>query len=153
MKVAIDADTNGLELKKILVGFLKEAQVDVVDLAYLETHPHVNYPDVAFNLARCIQQQEFERGILICGTGLGMAICANKVKGVYAGTCHDVYSAQRLRKSNDAQVLTLGALVVGVELAKVIVAAWVASEFQRGRSLPKVKRIRELEAESFEHGP
>ena len=149
MKVAIDADENGLELKKALIDLLKEKGVDFVDLDYLKTHDKGDYPDVAFNLAKGIQKKQFDRGILICGTGLGMAICANKVKGVYAGNCTDVYAAERLKKSNDAQVLTLGAQVVGVESAKVIVGAWLSAEFQGGRSLPKVARIRELEANSF----
>jgi ribose 5-phosphate isomerase B len=83
--------------------------------------------------------------VLICGTGLGMAMVANKVEGIFAGVCHDVYSAERLRKSNDAQILTLGARVVGPELAKTIVSAWLKSEFEAGRSLPKVERMRELE--------
>jgi ribose 5-phosphate isomerase B len=78
-----------------------------------------------------------------------MAMIANKVKGVYAGVCHDVFSAERLRKSNDAQVLTMGARVIGPELAKTIVTAWLASEFQGGGSLPKVQQMHELENKSF----
>ena len=89
--------------------------------------------------------KEYDRGVLICGTGLGMCMIANKVEGVYAGVCHDVYSAERLRKSNDAQVITMGARVVGPELAKSVLAAWLKSEFEAGRSLPKVQRMRELE--------
>lgn len=76
------------------------------------------YPEIAANLARKIQSKEYDRGILLCGTGLGMSIVANKFKGVYAGLCHDVYSAERLAKSNNANVLTMGARVIGVELAK-----------------------------------
>jgi ribose 5-phosphate isomerase B len=96
-------------------------------------------------LARRIANREFDRGVLICGTGLGMAMIANKVEGVYAGVCHDVYSAERLRKSNNAQILTMGARVLGPELAKTIVSAWVRSEFEGGGSAPKVDRMRELE--------
>jgi len=80
-----------------------------------------------------------------------MAMIANKVEGVFAGTCHDVYSAERLKKSNDAQILTMGARVIGPELAKMIVDAWLHSEFQGGGSAPKVDKMRELEQESF-HG-
>ena len=151
MRVAIDSDGNGSELKGVLYVFLKQKGIDVVDLCYLDKHSNGDYPDVAFNLAEKIQAGKFERGILICGTGLGMAICANKVEGVFAGACSDVYSAERLRKSNDAQVLALGALVVGREQAKTIVAAWLNAEFQGGRSLPKVEKIRELEQQSFVH--
>ncbi len=151
MSIAIDADSNGLGLKTTLLDLLKDKKVEVSDLAYLESH-RGDYPDIAFNLARKIQDGAFERGILICGTGLGMAMCANKVKGVFAGTCHDVYSAERLRKSNDAQIITFGALVIGPQLAMTIIDAWLDSEFQGGRSQPKVERMRELEAESYEKG-
>jgi ribose 5-phosphate isomerase B len=78
-----------------------------------------------------------------------MAMIANKVEGVFAGTCHDVYSAERLKKSNDAQILTMGARVIGPELAKMIVDAWLASEFQGGGSIPKVEKMRQLEHASF----
>ena len=151
MSIAIDADSNGLGLKTTLLDLLKDKKVEVSDLAYLESH-RGDYPDIAFNLARKIQGGAFERGILICGTGLGMAMCANKVKGVFAGTCHDVYSAERLRKSNDAQIITFGALIIGPQLAMTIIDAWLDSEFQGGRSQPKVERMRELEAESYKKG-
>ena len=149
MRVVIDADGNGAAMKRVLADALREQGVDCTDLDYLASHPEGDYPDVACHLATKIQQKQYDRGILICGTGLGMAMCANKVRGVFAGTCHDVYSAERLSKSNDAQILTLGALVVGVELAKAIVSAFVHSEFQGGRSTPKVQRMRQLEIESF----
>ena len=148
MKIAIDADINGIELKKAICDFLAERKVDFRDLAYLDAH-QVDYPDIAFNLARQISKGDFDRGILICGTGLGMAMCANKVKGIFAGTCHDIFSAERLRKSNDAQVITLGALVIGRQLVMTIIDAWLDSEFQGRRSEPKVKRMRQLENESF----
>ena len=144
MRVAIDSDDAGIELKKILAEHLRSLGVEVEDLNLLGSKK-VDYPDVGYNLARRIAAKEFDRGVLICGTGLGMAMIANKVEGVYAGVCHDVYSAERLCKSNDAQVLTMGARVVGPELARVIATAWVRSEFEPGRSGPKVARMRELE--------
>lgn len=147
MKIAIDCDATAIELKKVLVEHLKEKQVDLTDLDYLKDHD-VDYPDVGFNLAREIAAGNYDRGILLCGTGLGMAMCACKVPGVYAGTCHDVFSAQRVRKSNDAQIITMGARVVGGELAKTIIDAWLDSEFGGGGSAPKVKRMRELEMEN-----
>ncbi len=91
----------------------------------------------------------YDRGILICGTGLGMAMIANKVEGVFAGTCHDVFSAERLKKSNDANVLTMGARVIGPELAKMIVDAWLNSEFAGGGSTAKVDQLKTLEHQSF----
>src|SRR6478735_2610502 len=144
MKVAVDCDDAGLPLKNIILEHLRSLGVEAVDLD-LAGKNSVNYPDIGHHLARRIAAKEFERGILICGTGLGMAMVANKVEGVFAGTCHDTYSAERLSKSNNAQVLTLGARVIGPELAKMVVAAWVKSEFEGGRSLSKVERMRELE--------
>jgi ribose 5-phosphate isomerase B len=144
MKVAIDCDEAGLPLKPILVEQLRALGVETVDLNFLG-QSQGDYPDIGHHLARRVATGEFERGILICGTGLGMAMVANKVEGIFAGTCHDVYSAERLCKSNNAQILTMGARVIGPELAKMIVAAWVKSSFEAGRSLPKVERMRELE--------
>lgn len=149
MKLAIDADSNGLELKQVLIQLLTEKEIDFTDLKYLGSNPDSHYPDVTYHLAKKIQAGQFDRGILICGTGLGMAITANKVKGVYAGSCNDVYCAERLQKSNNAQILTLGAQVTGLESAKIIVCAWLNSEFGGGRSLPKVTRIQEIEQETF----
>src|SRR5574344_725195 len=149
MRIVIDCDDAAIQLKEIIKKHLEARQVDVTDLDYLGSHSGAFYPEIGYNLALKIQDGSFERGILICGTGLGMAMIANKVKGVYAGVCHDVFSAERLRKSNDAQVLTMGARVIGPELAKTIVAAWLKSEFQGGETQPKVDQMRQLEEKSF----
>jgi len=148
--VAIDCDDAATDLKKIIYDHLKQQGVNITDLNY-RSGKQADYPEIGFNLAVEIREGRYDRGILICGTGLGMAMIANKVEGVFAGTCHDVYSAERLKKSNDAQVLTMGARVVGAELAKMIVDAWLRSEFQGGGSTPKVEQMRKLEHESF-HG-
>lgn len=100
---------------------------------------------MGYNLARRVAQKEFDRGVLICGTGLAMCVIVNKVAGVYAGVWHDVYSAESLRKSNDARIITMGARVIGPELAKTLLSAWIHSKFEAGRSGPKVARMRELE--------
>lgn len=149
MRVVIDCDDAAVGLKKTLVDYMRGEGVDVTDLDYLGTKKDAFYPEIGYNLALKIKDGSFERGILICGTGLGMAMIANKVETVFAGVCHDVFSAERLRKSNDAQVLTMGARVIGPELAKTIVAAWLKSEFQGGGSQPKVDQMRELERKSF----
>jgi ribose 5-phosphate isomerase B len=149
MKIVIDADDAALQLKRVLVDHLKGKGIEVEDLDLLGSNPDANYPEVAYHLARKVQAEQLDRAILICGTGLGMAMMANKVEGVFAGPCHDVYSAERLRASNNAQVLTMGARVVGEELAKTIVDAWLKAEFQGGRSTPKVETMRNLEKESF----
>jgi len=144
MKVAVDSDDAGLELKRVVVDHLRGLGIEVEDLNLIASQK-VDYPDVGYNLTCRVAKKEFDRGVLICGTGLGMAMIANKVEGVFAGVCHDVYSAERLRKSNDAQIITFGARVIGPELAKTILSAWVQAEFAGGRSAPKVTRMRELE--------
>lgn len=148
MRIAIDCDDAGLPLKQIIVDHLRTLGLEVSDLDYLRIHK-ADYPDIGNHLAKRVAAKEYDRGILICGTGLGMAMVANKVPGVFAGTCHDTFSAERLKKSNDANVLTLGARVVGPELAKAIVTAWVRADFAGGGSAPKVERMRELEREAY----
>jgi ribose 5-phosphate isomerase B len=148
LRIAIDCDDAAIDLKKVILDHLKQRNVDITDLDYLG-HRKADYPEIGFHLAQEIQKCRYDRGILLCGTGLGMAMIANKVEGVFAGTCHDVYSAERLKKSNDAHVLTMGARVVDPELAKMIVDAWIDSEFQGGGSAPKVEKMRQLERDSF----
>ena len=99
------------------------------------------YPDVGFKVAEAIVAGQFERGILLCGTGIGMAISANKVPGIRAAQCHDTFSAERASRSNDAQIITLGARVIGPELAKAIVDHYLKSTFDGGNSAAKVDRI------------
>jgi ribose 5-phosphate isomerase B len=144
MRIAVDCDDAGLPLKQVIVDHLHSLGVEAVDLDLL-SQGKVDYPDIGYHLAKRVAAKEFDRGILVCGTGLGMAMIANKVEGVFAGTCHDAYSAERLSKSNAAQILTMGARVIGPELAKAVVSAWIRSEFEGGRSLPKVQRMRQLE--------
>ncbi|WP_075181420.1 ribose 5-phosphate isomerase B [Pantoea sp. 1.19] len=140
-KIAIGADDAAIELKNIIKQLLESQHYDVVDYSNDSQNDRPVYPDVAFALASAIQAGSVTRGILLCGTGIGMAIVANKVPGVRAAQCHDTFSAERARKSNNAQVMTLGARVIGPELAKNIVNAWLASEFEGGGSQAKVERI------------
>jgi ribose 5-phosphate isomerase B len=149
MKIAIDCDDAAVNLKKVLFDHLKSKGIDITDLDFSATHENAMYPEIGYNLAKEIQSGNYDRGIGICGTGLGMAMIANKVEGVYAGTCHDVFSAERLRKSNDAQIITMGERVIGPELAKTIIDAWIQSEFLGGSSTPKVHQMHELERNSF----
>lgn len=149
MKICIDCDDAAVNLKKVLFEHLKSKGIDITDLDYSAKHENAMYPEIGYNLAKEIQAGNYDRGISICGTGLGMAMIANKVEGVFAGTCHDVFSAERLRKSNDAQVITMGERVIGTELAKTVIDAWLVSEFQGGGSAPKVQQMRNLEKNSF----
>ena len=144
MRIAIGCDHRGVAVKELIKGLLTSAGHSVWDCGACTAEP-VDYPDIALNLAEGVAQGKHDRGILICGTGNGMAIAANKVPGVYAATCHDAFSTERARKSNNAQIMTMGAQVIGHELAKSLVSIWLESEFQGGRSQPKVDKIKKIE--------
>jgi ribose 5-phosphate isomerase B len=144
MKLAIGCDEAACELKELLKTHLLAEGHDVTDFGTHDCAP-VLYPDVAFEVAERVAKGDFERAVLLCGTGIGMAISANKVPGIRAAQCHDTYSAERASRSNDAQIVTLGARVVGAELAKAIVDSWLRCHFDGGRSIPKVRRIEEYE--------
>ena len=138
--VAIGSDEAGVELKARLCEVIRAEGWEVTDFGCHSAEP-VDYPDVALEVARSVAAGVHERGVLICGTGIGMAIAANKVPGVRAAQAHDPYSAERARKSNDAQILTLGARVIGPELAATLVRIWLQSEFGGGASARKVAKI------------
>ena len=145
MRIAIGCDEAAYELKEILREHLARPGAEVQDYGTFDAAP-VPYPDIAFAVAEAVASGRHDRAVLLCGTGIGMAISANKVPGVRAAQAHDTYSAARARMSNDAQIVTLGARVVGSEVAKSIVDAFLASEFQGGRSTAKVARIVAYEA-------
>jgi ribose 5-phosphate isomerase B len=147
MRVALGSDDVGFALKEVLRQHLEERGVEMHDFAPSQTSSEMDYPDVARTVAEAVAAGQDERAILVCGTGIGMAITANKVPGVRAAQAHDVYSAERARKSNDAQVLALGARVIGPELAKSIVDAWLASDFAGGASARKVEKMKRIDAE------
>jgi ribose 5-phosphate isomerase B len=143
MKIAIGCDENALDLKNALIEVLKSKGIEFKDFGVYTTNP-VDYPDIARSLVPEVQNGNFERGILVCGTGLGMAICANKFKGIRAAVCHDIYSAQRSILSNDCQILCMGALIIGKSLAQEILKIWLEIE-RTGGTVKKVKKINELE--------
>jgi ribose 5-phosphate isomerase B len=144
--IMIGADDAGLDLLQIIADDLTARGERVEIVRPDDIGPEaVDYPDVAERVALAIRNGQSDRAILICGTGIGMAIAANKVAGVRAALAHDVYSAERARKSNNAQVLTMGARVIGPESAKTIVHAWLESEFASGASTRKVDKIDDLE--------
>jgi ribose 5-phosphate isomerase B len=144
----IGCDEAAFHLKETIKRHLQDQGVDVVDYGVHSTEP-VDYPDIAVQVARDIAAHKTDRGILICGTGIGMAITANKIPGVYAAQAHDTFSAERARKSNNAQIITMGARVIGPELAKQIVDHWMASEFAGGGSARKVEKIKQIESASY----
>jgi ribose 5-phosphate isomerase B len=149
VRLAIGADDAGLEMKAALIAHVR-AMGHVIDDIGVDSPADaaaagIDYPDVAATLAEGVAAGRWARGILVCGTGIGMAIAANKVPGVRAAQAHDIYSAERARKSNDAQIVTLGARVVGIELAKMLVSAFLTSEFAGGASTRKVDKLKALD--------
>jgi ribose 5-phosphate isomerase B len=151
LRIAVGADLNGFALKERIKAHLEELGHEVVDHGVRESDD-VDYPDVAVDVARTVAAGSVERAVLVCGTGLGMAIAANKVPGVRAAPVLDPYSAERAMKSNDARVLCLGGRVVAAEVATLLVDHWLASEFQGGASARKVAKLVALDdAREAEH--
>ena len=148
-KIGIGADDAALQLKDVLLGHLKDKGYEVEDYSPTSAddakRDGVDYPDVAVAVAEAVARGEHDRAVLCCGTGIGVNITANKVPGVRAAQCHDAFSAERARKSNDAQVITMGQRVIGPELAKTVIDAWLASEFAGGSSAPKVRKMEEVD--------
>lgn len=145
MYLVVASDHFGYPLKQAIVDHLKGKNVEFEDIGVFSEEEVVDYPDIALRACLGIREGKYQYGILVCGTGIGMAMVANKIPGIYAACAHDIYSAERAKKSNDANVLTLGRHIVGPELAKMLVDAWLASHFQGGRSTPKVEKIRQIE--------
>jgi ribose 5-phosphate isomerase B len=148
MKIAIGSDEVAVELKTALQSYLhrqKSVPVHVIEYVVAGTQP-VDAPDVALQVAQAVAAGEADRGILLCGSGVGMTITANKVPGVRAAQCHDVYTAEHARHSNDAQILVMGSRVVGEELATKIVAAWLKADFESNpRRVAKMAKIDSIE--------
>jgi ribose 5-phosphate isomerase B len=143
-KIVVGADHFGLPLKQGIVQYLSLLGYEVEDIGVQEDTP-VDYPDIAAALAEMISQKQYDRGILVCGTGAGMAIAANKVPDVRAVCAHDPFTAERARASNNAQIITFGSQIIGIEVAKKLLDIWLKSEFQGGRSTTKVQKIDDLD--------
>ena len=146
MRIVVGSDHLGRGLKDALRDHLRSQGFEVDDAGTFTDDP-VDYPDIGRAVAEDIAAGHHERGVLVCGTGIGMAMAANKVPGIRAAQIADPYSAERAAKSNDAQIVTLGALTVGVEAAKLLVDAFMRSEFAGGRSGPKVAKIDAIDAD------
>jgi len=144
MRIALGCDEAAYELKEVIKEYLINLGEEVEDFGVYDKKPSL-YPDIAVIVAKSIIEGKNERGILLCGTGIGMAITANKVPGIRAAVCHDLYSTERSRKSNDAQIMAMGSRVVGEELAKSLISIWLKSEFQGGGSIEKINRINKYE--------
>lgn len=143
-KLGIGCDHLGLAMKNDLRDHLAAQGIEMVDLGVHDETP-VDYPDIGSGLARRLADGDFERGILICGTGAGMAIAANKVPGVRAVCVTDPYTAERAIASNDAQIVTFGAQITGLSVARMLADIFIRNAFQGGRSAPKVAKLRALD--------
>jgi len=146
MKVAVGCDHAGFVLKEAVLGALDEMKIEHKDFGCFSAEP-VDYPDIAGQVGRAVASGEYDLGILMCGTGIGMSIAANKVKGVRAAHCHEVVSARLSRAHNNANVLTMGGRILGPELAAAIVKEWIRTEFDSGgRHSRRVNKVAQLES-------
>ena len=142
MKIAIGCDPNAEEAKKRLIDYItREGLGTVTDFGSTDAV----YAHVAFSVARAVADKEYDRGILICGTGIGVSLAANKVKGVRAVVCSEPYSAKLSRQHNNTNILAFGARVIGIELAKMIIDEWLSAEFEGGRHQTRVDMITAIE--------
>jgi ribose 5-phosphate isomerase B len=151
MRIAIASDHAGFRLKQQLLPVLDKLNVEYEDFGTFD-ETSVDYPDYGVKVAKGVADGKFDRGVLICGTGLGMAITANKVPGVRAVTAHDVFSAQMSRRHNDANVLTMGERVVGPGVAAQVLEAWLTTEFEGGRHATRVEKMKQIEASYHQRG-
>ena len=144
MQIAIGSDHVGYSLKEQLKPFLSERGLDLVDCG-TDSDTSCSYPGFAHRVAEAVASGSCELGILICGTGIGMSIAANKVHGIRCALVHDVYTARLAGRHNDANVLAMGATVVSLPHAKLIIAAWLDEEFEGGRHNTRLQMIKEME--------
>ena len=149
MKIGIGNDHSALELKAEIIGFLKEKGYEIVDFGTNSTES-CDYPIYGEKVARAVAAGEVEKGILICGTGLGISLAANKVEGIRAVVCSEPFTAKMSRAHNNCNILALGARVVGAELAKIIVDTWLSTEFEGGRHQRRVDMIMDIEKRNRE---
>ena len=149
MRIAIGCDEAAYNLKQIIIQHLDKQNDFFLEDFGSYNGEKVLYPEVAERVAIAVADGRFDRGILMCGTGIGMAITANKVPGIRAAVCHDPFSAERSRKSNNVQILCMGERIVGSELAKYLVDIWLRCDFLGGTSTPKVEKITEIEQQYY----
>ena len=148
MQIGLACDHGGFDLKEELKAFLKSAGVEPIDMGSFNEES-VDYPDFGILVAEKVSRGELERGLLICGTGIGMSIVANKFPGVRAALANDLYSARCSREHNDANILVIGGRIVGKDLAKEIVRTWLTTAFAGGRHQRRIEKIKALEKEKM----
>ena len=143
-KIAIGSDHAGFGLKEDILGLLKSLNIDIVDCG-TNTTESVDYPDFGARVSALVSSGEVERGILICGTGLGMSMVANKYPNVRAALCNDLFSAKMSRMHNDANILVMGGRVIGKDLAAEIVKVWLSTPFEGERHQKRLNKIKKIE--------
>jgi len=143
-KIAIASDHAGREIKDDIVAFLRSEGLTVVDMGVNNDHS-VDYPDYGIPVAELVSKGEFSRGVLVCGTGVGMSILANKFPGIRAALVNDVYTSRMVKEHNNANILVIGGRVVGKGLAREIVREWISAEFQGGRHQRRLDKIADVE--------
>ena len=143
MRIAIASDHAGYQMKEIIKAFLNRADYSCEDFG-TSSEDSVDYPDFAIKVARGVSAGKYERGILVCATGLGMCITANKIKGVRAVTCHNQFTAEMSRRHNDANILCLGAKVLDRDKLEPILKVWLETPFEEGRHARRLQKIQEL---------
>jgi ribose 5-phosphate isomerase B len=149
MKVVISSDHGGFEYKNLLLKVIREHGYDVTDLGAFNDEPS-DYPDFAAAVAGVLRNKEAERGILICGSGVGVSVAANKFKGIRAGVCHDGYSAHQSVEHDDVNVLCIGQRVIGIELAREIILIFLSAKFSNGeRHQRRLAKINAIENENM----
>ena len=140
MKYFIGTDHAGFEVKPFVIEYLKKRGIEVEDLGCY-SNESVDYPDFAHKVAKAVLENPGSKGILICGSGIGMSLAANKHKGIRAALCHDYYTAEMARRHNDANILCFGARIVGKGEIESILEAWLTHEFEGGRHQRRVEKI------------
>ena len=145
LKIAIASDHGGFELKQKIIKLLIDLKNEYEDFGSY-TEESVDYPDYAFLVGSKVANKEFDRGILICGTGVGISIAANKVKGIRCALVHDVFTAKVTRQHNDSNIIAMGGRVIGDELAKMIVKTWLEEEFMGEHHVDRIDKIANYEA-------
>ncbi|MFC4321894.1 ribose 5-phosphate isomerase B [Litchfieldia salsa] len=148
MKVAIASDHGGLNIREEIKSLMTEMGIEFEDFG-CECSTSVDYPDYAVPVAQRVASGEFDRGILICGTGIGMSIAANKVKGIRCALVHDTFSAQATREHNNSNILAMGERVIGPGLARDVAKVWLTTEFLAGRHETRINKIKEYEDQSL----
>lgn len=151
MIIAIGSDHAGVELKKEIISLLHELRLDCIDYG-TDGLQSVDYPDFGEKVSQAVSTKKIERGILICGTGIGMSIVANKFPGVRASLCNELFTAKMSRLHNDANILVLGGRIVGKDLAKEIVKTWITTRFEGERHAKRLDKIAHIESRLQKYG-